>query len=671
MPKSLGCQPPPPPRSGLVPVSGRVRIAGLMSASAAVLSLLQAAHGQGRLSSSSLANAGEWLRSGALPDEAVASLRDLCERGAWAELEDRFYKGITFGTGGMRGRTVGRVSASNETDAAGLPVRAAIGSACLNDVNVLRAVVGLWRHVSATRPGARLVVAHDVRHFSRHFAELIAGAWSQLGGEAYLFAGPRSTPQLSFTLRHLGADAGVVITASHNPAHDNGFKCYLGDGGQVLPPHDGAIVAEVARLGPADVAPYLVKQLERVLTVPASAEDAYLARVAGVVLDPEIIARHAPKVVFTNVHGTGDVTVVPALRRVGIDPHVVEEQREHDGRFPTVASPNPENASTFALALKLAEEAQADLVLATDPDSDRVGVACPLPAGGHRLLTGNEVAALLAEFRISSLKDAGILPAAGSPQAAVVKSLVTTPLVAAICARHGVRCVETLVGFKWIARKLEQWRLRLVEGAGPDAPALPLRRRAPLALRHSTLFLLGAEESYGYLADDAVRDKDANATVVMLCEFAALLRSRGRTLLDALDALHLRHGAHHEDLLNLSFEGAEGAACIRRIVASWRATPPASVDGSKVVRLTDYERDTVLDAEGERVPPEEFILAELADGRRVAVRASGTEPKVKFYSFAQAAVVDADDLPAARGRARAAALSLRAWLETDAKRRAQ
>lgn len=642
-----------------------------MSASAAVLSQLQAAHGQGLISAPSLKHAGEWLQSGALPAESIASLQDLCQRAAWAELEDRFYKGITFGTGGMRGRTVGRVSAANELDTAGLPVRAALGSACLNDINVLRAVLGLWRHVSATRPGARLVVAHDVRHFSRHFAELIAGAWSQLGGEAYLFAGPRSTPQLSFTVRQLAADAGVVITASHNPSHDNGFKCCLGDGGQVLPPHDAAIVAEVARLGPADVAPYLVKQLAGVLTVPAAAEDAYLERVAGVVLDADVIARHAPKVVFTNVHGTGDVTVVPALRRVGIDPHVVEEQREHDGRFPTVASPNPENASTFALALKLAEEVQADLVLATDPDSDRVGVACPLPAGGHRLLTGNEVAALLTEFRLSSLKDAGILPAAGSLQAAVVKSLVTTPLVAAICARHGVRCVETLVGFKWIARKLEQWRLRLIEGAGPAAPALPLRRRAPLALRHSTLFLLGAEESYGYLADDAVRDKDANATVVMLCEFAALLRSRGRTLLDALDALHLCHGAHHEDLLNLSFEGAEGAACIRRIVASWRATPPAVVDGSKVVRLTDYERDTVLDAEGERVPPEEFILAELADGRRVAVRASGTEPKVKFYAFARSAVADADDLVAARARARAGTRALRAWLEVDAKRRAQ
>ncbi len=662
---------PASPAYGLVPAPGRVSMGGLMSASAAVLSLLQAAQGKGQISASSLANAGDWLRSGALPASAIDSLKDLCDRGAWAELEDRFYKGIAFGTGGMRGRTVGRVSAANELDAQGLPIRAAIGSACLNDINVLRAVIGLWKHVSATQPGARLVVAHDVRHFSRHFAELIAGAWSELGGEAYLFVGARSTPQLSFTVRHLGAHAGVVITASHNPSHDNGFKCCLGDGGQVLPPHDAAIVAEVGKLGPADVAPYLETDISRVLTVPASAEDAYLARVAGVVLDPEVISRHTPKVVYTNVHGTGDVMVVPALRRVGIDPHVVEEQREHDGRFPTVASPNPENASTFALALKLADEIGADLILATDPDSDRVGVACPLPAGGHRLLNGNEVAALLTEFRLSSLKDAGILPEAGSPNAAVVKSLVTTPLVAAICARHGVRCVETLVGFKWIARKLEKWSRRLADAAGAEAAVLPLLRRAPLALRHSTLFLLGAEESYGYLADDAVRDKDANATVVMLCEFAALLRSRGRTLLDALDVLHLSYGAHHEDLLNLSFEGAEGAACIRRIVASWRATPPSVIDGSKVVRVTDYERDKVIDAEGDRVPPEEFILAELADGRRIAVRASGTEPKAKFYSFTKAEVADADDLPSARERARKSALALRAWLEADAKRRAK
>ena len=643
-----------------------------MSASAVdLLSALRTAQVQGQLSAAALGQASGWLQSGALPAAALESLADLVARGAWAELEDRFYKGIAFGTGGMRGRTVGRVSAANELAADGTPVRAAVGSACLNDVNVLRAALGLWRHVSAAHPSPRIVIAHDVRHFSRHFAELVASAWSRLGGEAYLFAGARSTPQLSFTVRHLGAHAGVVITASHNPSHDNGFKCCLGHGGQVTPPDDAAIVAEVGKLGPADVAPYLEKDLGGVRTVDAAAEEAYLARVAGIVLEPELMARHAPKVVYTNLHGTGDVTVVPALRRLGLDPHLVHEQLEHDGRFPTVPSPNPESPAAFALALKLAAEVGADLVLATDPDSDRVGAACPQADGAYRLLTGNEVAALLAEFRLSALKDAALIPAAGSPQAVVLKSLVTTPLVAAICARHGVRCVETLVGFKWIARKLERWSRQLAEGAGADAPHLPLRRRAPLALRHASLFVLGAEESYGYLADDAVRDKDANATVVLLCEFAALLRSRGRTLLDALDVLHLSHGAYHEDLLNLTFEGAEGAAAIRRIVASWRAQPPREIDGAKVLKVVDYERDEVLDAEGERVPPEEFILAELADGRRVAVRASGTEPKAKFYAFARAAVADADDLPAARARARAAALSLRAWLEADAQRRAR
>ncbi len=646
-------------------------MAGYMSAPAAVLAALRSAQAQGRLSAAALANATSWVQSGALPAAAWETLGDLVAREAWAEFEDRFYKGIAFGTGGMRGRTVGRVAAANELDAEGLPVRAALGSACLNDINVLRAAMGLWRQVSATHPHPRVVIAHDVRHFSRHFAELVASAWSQLGGEAYLFAGPRSTPQLSFTVRHLGAQAGVVITASHNPAHDNGFKCCLGHGGQVTPPDDVAIVAEVGKLGPADVAPYLEKDLSRVLVVDGVAEEAYLSRVAGIVLDPETMARHAPKVVYTNLHGTGDVTVVPALRRLGLDPHLVHEQLEHDGRFPTVPSPNPESPAAFALALKLATEIGADLVLATDPDSDRVGVACPQADGTYRLLTGNEVAALLTEFRLSALKDAALIPAAGSPQAVVLKSLVTTPLVAAICARHGVGCVETLVGFKWIARKLEKWSRQLAAGAGADAPNLPLRRRAPLALRHSKFFLLGAEESYGYLADDAVRDKDANATVVMLCEFAAVLRARGRTLLDALDVLHLSHGAYHEDLLNLTFEGAEGAAAIRRIVASWRRTPPKEIAGAKVAKVVDYERDEVLDAEGERMPPEEFILAELADGRRVAVRASGTEPKVKFYAFARAAALDADDLPAARERARKSALGLRAWLELDARQRAQ
>ncbi|MGA0133311.1 MAG: phospho-sugar mutase [Opitutales bacterium] len=635
------------------------------------IAALKAAAKAGTLSPAALAGAAGWIESGALPSASLAALNDLVGRGCWAELEDRFYKGIAFGTGGMRGRTVGRVAAAGELDASGQPVRAAVGSACLNDINVLRATMGLFRHVAASHASPRIVVAHDVRHFSRHFAELVASAWTRLGGEAHLFAGPRSTPQLSFTVRHLAAQAGVVITASHNPAHDNGFKCCLGDGGQVTPPADAAIVEQVGRLGPAEVADYLDLDLAGVVTVGPDVEEAYLARLAAGATDPEAVARHAPRVVYTNLHGTGDVMVEPALRRLGVDPLLVDEQREHDGAFPTVSSPNPESPAAFTLALRLAAEKGADVVLATDPDSDRVGAAVPLSGGGHRLLTGNEVAALLAEHRISALKDAGVLPAAGSPSAVVVKSLVTTPLVSAVCARHGVRCVETLVGFKWIARKLESWSRRLAEAAGPEAPGLPLRRRGPLALRHSRLFLLGAEESYGYLADDAVRDKDANAAVLMLVEYAAILRARGRTLLDALDALHLSHGAHHEDRLDLAFEGAEGAAAIRRLVASWRSAPPASVDGAKVACITDYERDEVLDAEGERMPAEEFLVIDLADGRRVAVRASGTEPKAKFYSFTRSAVADADDLPAARERARKSALSLRAWLESDARRRAR
>ncbi|MFZ9202127.1 MAG: phospho-sugar mutase [Opitutales bacterium] len=644
-----------------------------MPAPAALLAQLEAS---GKLSPATLANLRLWLGSGSLPAWATQALGELSAAGEWSELEDRFYKGIAFGTGGMRGRTQGKVIPPAELGTPGplgTPEHAAVGSACLNEPNILRATKGLFLHlVQAGRAAPRLVVAHDVRHFSRAFAERVASAWIQLGGEAFLFDGPRSTPQLSFTVRHLHADAGVVLTASHNPPHDNGFKCCLATGGQVMPPDDTAIIRRVESLGLADVAELADSPLVAAQPVPAAAETAYLDQLVSGILDPETLSRHAPRVVFTNLHGTGDVMVIPALRRVGVEPIVVEEQREHDPRFPTVRSPNPENPDAFALALRLATEQSADLILATDPDADRLGAALPLPGGGHRLLNGNEIAALLAEFRLSSLKAAAILPESGSESAAVVKSIVTTPLVDAICARHGVRCVGTLTGFKWIAGKAERWAARLAERAGPEAPALPLRRRAPLALRHSTLFVLGLEESHGYLADDAVRDKDANAAALLLCEFVATLRARGRTLLDALDALHLSHGAFAEDLLNVTHEGAAGAAAIRRILASWRAAPPSAVDGAKVIRITDHGagRSAPRDEEGEPLPEEDFLVVDLADGRRVAVRASGTEPKIKFYAYARAEVRDADDLPAARARARASVTALRNWLQADAAMRA-
>jgi phosphoglucomutase len=628
----------------------------------------------GRLSPAALANLAGWLGSGHLPAWAVAAIGELAAAGAWSELEDRFYRGVAFGTGGMRGRTIGKVVAPSERGSASegeAPEHPAVGTACLNTFNILRATRGLHAHLASTAgPSPRLIVAHDVRHFSREFAETVAAAWNALGGEAFLFDGPRSTPQLSFTVRHLGAAAGVVLTASHNPPHDNGFKCCLATGGQVLPPDDAAIIRQVEALGLGDVIPLLDADRATIRPVPAEAEAAYLAQLCAGVIFPDDLRRHAPTVVFTNLHGTGDVMLVPALRRLGVEPVLVDAQLAHDGAFPTVKSPNPENPEAFTLALAAAAACSADLVLATDPDADRLGAAVPLPKGGHRLLNGNEIAALLAEFRLTSLKEAGIIPEGGSPAAAVVKSVVTTPLVDAICAHHGVRCIGTLVGFKWIAGKAERWSARLAERAGAEALALPLRRRAPLALRHSTLFVLGLEESHGYLADDAVRDKDANAAALLLVEFAARLRARGRTLLDALDALHLRHGAHAEGLLNVAMEGAAGAAAIRRILDSWRTSPPRAVDGSAVASVIDHASGDVLDAEGERLGAEDFLLVTLADGRRAAVRASGTEPKIKFYGFARRAVTDPDKLAAARAGARADVDALLAWLGADAQSRA-
>jgi len=253
----------------------------------------------------------------------------------------------------------------------------------------------------------------------------------------------------------------------------------------------------------------------------------------------------------------------------------------------------------------------------------------------------------------------------------VVKSIVTTPLIDAICERQGVRCIATLVGFKWIAAKAQRWSTQLAEQAGPEATRLPFKRRAPLALRHSMLFVTGLEESHGYLADEGVRDKDANASVLLLTEYAAYLRASGRSLLDALDALHHRHGAHAEGLLNVVMEGAAGAAAIRRLLNSWQSKPPALIAGSKVTRVLNLAAGTAQDAEGQTLPCEDFLLVDLADGRRLGIRASGTEPKIKFYGYARRAVNNPDDLAQARQQAQTALQELLTWAGTDARQRSQ
>ncbi|MDB6114881.1 MAG: pgcA, partial [Lacunisphaera sp.] len=313
--------------------------------------VLQAAK-DGKLMASAADNLTAWLNAG-LPDWAQASLAELIERGEWSELNDRFYRYLEFGTGGMRGRTIGKVAAKAETgtlNATGSPAHANVGSNLLNEFTLIRAVIGLHRYMakylveegSAAKP--KIVIAHDVRHFSRHFCELAASTWTRLGGEAVIFDGPRSTPQLSFSVRYLKAHTGVVITASHNPPHDNGFKAYFTDGAQVVPPHDKGIIAEVDAVPLSAVREFLTKDLSRVVTLGLQADEDYLKTAAQALLDPEVLKKTPLKVVFTNIHGVGAVSSVPLLRAAGVQLTEVPEQLAFDARFPTVKSPNPENA---------------------------------------------------------------------------------------------------------------------------------------------------------------------------------------------------------------------------------------------------------------------------------------------------------------------------------------
>ncbi len=636
-----------------------------------------------------LAGAGErllsWLESPGLQPWAREALEELVSRAEWGELNDRFYRDLAFGTGGMRGRTIGAVAAASETGGGGPgnPDHAAAGANVLNDINVTRATMGLYRYTRAYLDGEgrdyevpQLVIAHDVRFFSRHFCELAASVWSRMGGQSFVFDGPRSTPQLSFSVRFLRAHAGVVVTASHNPSHDNGYKVYFGDGAQIVSPHAEAIVNEVNKVALGETADYLEIDLSRVVTLGKSVDEAYLDVLEGSVLDPDLLRRNRPKVVFTSLHGTGRVAAVPLLERLGLPVSEVAEQAEPDPRFPTVKSPNPENAEALAMAIEQAKREGADLVVATDPDGDRMGVAVPSPDGEMVLLTGNTIGSLLAEFRINQLEKAGILTPENSGNAALVKTFVTTPLQEKIGTGHGLRVIDTLTGFKWIGAKLRKYQntleKKLLESNGTalDYDHTEYRRRARLLLEHSTFYVFGGEESYGYLANDLVRDKDANAAVLMFCELLAALAEEGKTVLEFLDDLYLRYGCHLEQLGNVYYEGAAGAAKIARILESYRSAPPTGINGTAVAEFTDFGTDTIRDADGDEVPAQDFYFVRLADGNSYAVRGSGTEPKIKFYVFGNRAVGSPAELPAVKEALAADLRTLRQAIEADAAARA-
>jgi phosphoglucomutase len=642
--------------------------------------ITQAAKG-GQILSSTAENLAAFLAA-KLPAWAEQSIEELVAKGAWSELNDRFYRFLEFGTGGMRGRTIGVVAASAETgklSERGSPEHAAIGSNMLNDFTLIRAVIGLYRYSAKylaqkqNRAKPRLVIAHDVRHFSRHFSDLAASTWTQLGGEAFVFDGPRPTPQLSFSVRWLKAHAGIVITASHNPPHDNGFKAYFDDGAQVVPPHDKAIVAEVNGVPLAELGKFLAPKLEGVTTLGRDADDAYLAVAATAALDPDVFPKTKLKVVFTNIHGCGAIHSVPLLRNAGCDVKPVPEQLDFDARFPTVKSPNPENAEALARAVALAERESADVVVATDPDADRMGCAVRNRSGKMELLTGNQIGALLAEYRLNKYKELGWIPREGSPRACIIKTFVTTQLQDAIGRGHGVKVINTLTGFKWIAAKLRRYEeeLRQAMGAGFDYEATPFEQRAKLLQRHSTFYAFGTEESYGYLPNDYLRDKDGNSACLMFAELCAWVKGRGLTVPEYLDEIYLRYGFYLEGVINIYYEGATGSAKIKRILDTYRLNPPKAFGDVRVVKFQDFGREKVVDSDGETIPAQDLYIVTLANGYSFAARGSGTEPKMKFYLFANEKVANAAELPAVKTRVRTTLEALNKLIEAEAKARAE
>lgn len=593
-----------------------------------------------KIMESSAANILGWLDENFLPEWAIDALVELFEEGRYEEINDRFFRFLAFGTGGMRGRTIGKQPAMAELgrqSEQGTPEHAAVGANNMNDFNVVRATMGLFNYckdyLDANGGGTpKLVVAYDVRHFSKRFCELAASVWTRMGGEAYIFDSPRSTPQLSFSVRQLKTTAGIVITASHNPPHDNGYKVYFSDGAQAISPHAEGIVEQVGKVSWKEVGKYLDINLDGVKRVPEEAEQAYIKSIENCVIDAKVLADNKPKVVFTSVHGTG-VTMCPAvMRHFGLAPYFVEPQMKIDSRFPTVKQPNPEYAETLSMGIQKMRETGAECLMATDPDADRMGVAIRTRSGEIRLLTGNMIGSLLAQYRISRMIEKGIIT--NPAKCAVIKTFVTTPLQDKIAAAYGIKCINTLTGFKWIGGRLELYRKQLEKALGKSVDDLTYLERAKLSQEYSTFFVFGGEESYGYLGTDLVRDKDANAAVMMFCEMLGYLKSIGKTVDEYLDDIYLKCGYYLESLRSVYREGAAGAKQIQDFLVKLGEKPLESVGGVKVAKAVNFAKDEIFDADGIKIPSERFYFYTLENGYSFAIRGSGTEPKIKFYAFA-------------------------------------
>jgi len=584
------------------------------------------------------------LLEGAASDLYLRSVKELVHAAEWQELNDRFYQTLAFGTGGLRGRTIGKIVTAAERGNARegeRPEFPCVGTNAMNSFNINRATRGLvaylqdWNRREGISTKPKLVIAHDPRFFSKEFAELAAKLAAENGCDAFVFDGPRSVPELSFAVRHLHASAGIVITASHNPPHDNGYKVYFDDGAQVIDPHASGIITKVNAIATESFTPLPKEQQGKVTVIGKDIDQAYMRRLETLIIDPRAIRdAKSLRIIYSPLHGTGGVIIKPMLTRLGFNFQVVTEQDSFDGRFPTVKSPNPEYGEALTMAINLAEKEKADLVAATDPDCDRMGVAVRTKDGKMKLLTGNQTGSLLAWYRIKTLFDKGVLNKQNSAHAVIIKTFVTTDLQNAIADHYGVRCVETLTGFKYIGAKLANYERAIPEQLRQSYADLAETETRRLRLAHSSFYVFGGEESYGYSGADFVRDKDGNGAVIMFCEVAAYAKSRGQTVDELLDEIYSQFGYFAEKTSSLVFEGAEGANKIASLMKSYAGDPVREILGLRVANIRNFETDPIRDIEGDLIPETKMLMFDLEDGTRITVRPSGTEPKIKYYLFA-------------------------------------
>ncbi|WP_421976531.1 phospho-sugar mutase [Roseivirga seohaensis] len=539
-----------------------------------------------------------WLNS-SIDEASKAAIRSLSAE----ELNEAFYKDLEFGTGGLRGIM-------------------GVGSNRINKYTIGMATQGLANYLVKTFPNEaiKVAIAHDSRNNSRFFAETTAAVFSANGIHVYLFESLRPTPELSFAIRELGCKSGVVLTASHNPREYNGYKAYWDDGAQVIAPHDKNIIAEVEAIAGIEAVKF-EKDGSKIELIGHEIDEKYLNAIEKLTLAPEAIKNQKDlKIVFSPIHGTG-ITLVPGiLKRKGFENvFVVEEQAEPNGDFPTVVYPNPEEREAMTLALNKAKELDADLVMATDPDADRVGMAAKNDEGEFELLNGNQAASLLIYYLLRKWKENGKL----NGKQMIIKTIVTTDLLTRIAEKFEVDCPETLTGFKYIAALIRQ-----EEGKKE--------------------FIGGGEESYGYMISDFVRDKDAVASCAMLAEMCAWAKDQGMSVFDLLKQVYIENGFYLETLVSMTKKGMKGADEIKQMMVDLREKTPTTIAGSKVIKTMDYqslvEKDMISGSKKAIDQPKSNVLQfYLEDGTKISARPSGTEPKIKFYISVNAALKSAVD----------------------------